>query len=80
MDELKTIYLLRRIPDTKKLQESSELSLKDKDRTHLKINRSFQSIIMGEEYLILESKIFYLQKDKQIANGILDMEKLNKTK
>lgn len=34
---------------------------------------------MGEEYLILESKIFYLQRDKQIVNGIMDMEKLNQT-
>lgn len=41
MDELKTIYVLKRIPDTKMLQDHSEMSLKDKDRTHLKLSRKF---------------------------------------
>ena len=77
INEFKQIIVLRRVPDTKILIEDSELWIKDKDRTHLKLSDPYQRPLVSEKFLIFESNIFYLQQVTESTSGILDMERLN---
>lgn len=53
-----------------------ELKIKDKDIPNFQ-SRPYNSLIMEEEYAIVDSKIFYLYSDRQFDAGILDMEELS---
>lgn len=63
--------------DRNELVEDKLLYLKFKDQAHFKMTYSFNPVIIRQQYLIYNSKIFYLYSDEPHCDGILDMEKLN---
>ena len=76
MDENKLIIHLLQNVDTKFLEEKTQLIVKDKDMPNLETT-PFSNVIIESTYLICGSKIFYLQSQKALENGILDMEDLS---
>lgn len=59
IDDTKTIYKLDMDPHTHLLNESCELYVKDKDLPHFKCH-PFSNMIISHQYIIYESKVFYL--------------------
>jgi hypothetical protein len=76
MDDLAITNKLARVKDTNMLMEVGELYIKDRDKPNFKIYEfvKYPMIYFSDTYLMQESKIFYLYKDKPLENGILDME------
>ena len=61
------------------LQEVSQIQIKDKDRQYFN-PIPYANIIINDQYIIRESKIFYLNGDDHpLQAGILDMEELAET-
>tara|TARA_B110000285_G_C15033723_1_gene568087 strand:+ start:505 stop:1170 length:666 start_codon:yes stop_codon:yes gene_type:complete len=73
------VIKLKQDKETKLLSEVTTLYIKNQDRPNLHIF-SFAELIIRDEYMINEGKIFYLKKKKAWVNGILDMEDLSEIK
>ena len=58
------------------LIEVNQFFIKEKDRPNFNVY-PYCNMIMNNNYVICESKIFYLYNDKALGDGILDMEELS---
>lgn len=77
VDQNRNISKHARNPETKGLAEIERLIVKDKDIHSLEIGR-FANLIIEDKYLISQSRIFYLNSQDPLMNGILDMEDLSR--
>jgi len=77
MDDQKIINKLERHPETRMLNETGELFIKDKDRPNFTANDDFNELVVNDSFIIRDSKIFYLYSETPLMNGILDMEELS---
>jgi hypothetical protein len=70
--------VLQRLKESKTLYEIQELYLKEKDKLNLKLNVPFQRIIISDNFVVQDQKIFYCISTINYPDGIMDMEKLEK--
>ena len=80
MDDYKIVNQLKRMKDQRALEEVTEFHIKDKDRPNFKKKDLFEEMYCTKDYLLQQSKIFYLYDEYPLSEGILDMEQLSKTK
>lgn len=76
MDQYRVINQLERMKDSKKLIETTEYQIKDRDRPSFEPKSYFEKIIFGSTFMIWTSKVFYTWNQKPLDNGILDLEEL----
>jgi hypothetical protein len=76
IDNEKITTVLNRAKESRKLIETMELNLKEKDSPNFILDCSNCECIVNEKYLIQKTKIFYLFGNKPLQNGLLDMEEL----
>ena len=57
------------------LKQVDQLQVRDKDKPHLSI-KAFDKIIIRDDFLISQSKIFYINASVPYTDGILQMENL----
>ena len=77
IDSLKNITKLSQEKETKMLIEKSHLFIKNQDKPNLNIE-PFADLIINDKYLVSDAQIYYLNDNKPLMNGILDMEDLAK--
>ena len=80
MDDHKVVNKLERMKERRNLEEVCDFSIKDKELTNFTDLSQFASPILADQFVIQESKIFYLYNEHPFETGILDMEdlKINK--
>ena len=50
--------------------------MKDKDKQKFEIPEQFNELMIDEDYIVQQSRIFYLGKGKPLDDGLLDSEEL----
>ena len=75
LDGSKTVNKLEIQKESHKLMETSFLYIKDKDRPNFQI-QPYSKLIIRDNCIIVNSKIFYPYSEKPLDPGILDMEEL----
>ena len=79
LDDCKVVTKLEKQNETRLLNDTLCLKIKEKDRPNFKPANYCScgdNLILSEKYLIERSKIFYLYNDRPLASGILDMTEL----
>ena len=80
MDDNKVVNKLERLKERRNLEEIADFNIKDKELTNFTEMGLFASPILAEQFVIQESKIFYLYNEHPFETGILDMEELKAVK
>ena len=75
IDEFKTIHVLTRIFDSRDLRHVKELSIKEVSRPDFNLHE-FEPIVITEEYMLSDGKIYYLYEEDPAPHGIFETEDL----
>ena len=73
MDESKTVNIFKRKANHRGLEWEGEVNMKRYDQTEI-VRSDFKRTCLNENYLIYDSKIYYLYGNEPYPEGILEPE------